>query len=236
MDNSIKIILIVIVVFMLFGCSCSCKKVENFTAENDRCKNFKNSKTCAEEGCYWDDDDPSKPITCRELKCSDHNIQRYKIYDEYQKPNCPNESACRNKMMNDMKNDCNVNCKWKNNKCLSLCNIKKRKSECNQDDSCVWRVQGGDPLWDDRTKCKSIIQAGFNMNNFEKKSDTKLKGSSESYSGDKLGPCLKKCDQDNDCKAIRYSSSGGREKCTIMTGTLSNNNNQNRGGKVYKKK
>lgn len=116
-----------------------------------------------------------------------------------------------------------------------MCKNLIKEDKCTGNNLCVWRVQGGDPLWDDRKlKCKSIIQAGFNMNNFEKKSDTKLKGSSESYSEDKLGPCLKNCDQDKDCKAIRYSSSGGSKKCIIMKGTLSNNN-QNRGGKVYKK-
>jgi hypothetical protein len=122
------------------------------------------------------------------------------------------------------------------------CKSHRKEDICEKEDSCVWRDQGPptskDRLWKGFPKCKSIIQAGFNMKNFTKDENT-LKGSDEDKPGKNyaiLGQCLKNCEQDSNCKAIGYSSSKSKAKrCIIMKGDLSNGE-ETRGGKFYKKK
>ena len=124
-----------------------------------------------------------------------------------------------------------------------MCKKLRKENECTGNDLCVWRLQGPptskDKLWSDSQKCKSIIQAGFKMNNFTKEENNKLKGESEEMPGKEyavLGQCLKKCEQDDECKAIGFSSNGFKyRRCIIMKGTLSNDT-KTRGGKFYKKK
>ena len=94
MDNSIKIILIVIVVFMLFGCSCSCKKVEKFSNKglNEICGMEFTDCTTTDNCVVWDGnnyepahkDCESNYCKCMEIKdleklLSDHNNENGSI-------------------------------------------------------------------------------------------------------------------------------------------------------------
>lgn len=146
--------------------------------------------------------------------------------------------------VNDHHNCISCNAKKSVKDINDMCNKLSKENPCTRNELCVWRDQGPsnskDKLWDnDTTKCKSIIQAGFNMNNFTKEENKKLKGSDEETPGKEyalLGQCLKKCEQDDKCKAIGFSLNRSKAKrCIIMKGTLSNDT-KTRGGKFYKKK
>jgi len=160
MNNFIKIILIIIVLNFLFKNN----KVEKFTTEDKRCKDF--NDTCEDEGCYWDDDndDHSKHI-CRRLLCTDINVERYKTYDDYKNHECPNGKVCT-KMMNDLKEDCewDMNCKWITNqkKCVDKTpkpasvhvSTVAKEEQAKEDTPCL--SSGFGPKNSKPGKCKTI--------------------------------------------------------------------------------
>lgn len=93
MDNSIKIILIVIVVFMIFGCSCSCKKVEKFTDDCTSLDNEYEDWECDEyddenngydslQHCLNDVDNDEDNEWCNNCNRINNKLEENSCYDE----------------------------------------------------------------------------------------------------------------------------------------------------------